>query len=210
MAMTYTTLVNDVKRYADRTDSPFVDQIPRLIANAEFRIATEVHALGFRKFVAFTINAGDYTLDKPANWRETVTFNIGTGVGNATRKFLLYRSYEYVRTFWPNSDNRGVPRYYSDYDYQHLLIAPSADAAYPAELVYHEKPLPLSASNEQNWTTRYAPQLILYASLLEAQPFLMRPERTAEFQQMYDRASAAIMGEEKRRAMDESTSRKDK
>lgn len=208
-AMTYSSLVGDVQVYADRNDDPFVNQIPRLIALAEFRIATEVHALGYRKFVSFTIPQGTYVVAKPADWRETVDLNIGTGTDNASRKFLLNRSYEYCRVFWPNSDLQGSPRYFSDYDFNHFLIVATPDADYPAELSYHQKPLPLDSTNQQNWTTMFAPQLILYATLLEAQPFLMRPERTQEFQSLYDRAAAAIMGEEKRRTTDASTQRKD-
>jgi len=207
--MTYSSLVEDIKVYADRNDSPFIDQIPRLIALAEFRIATEVHALGYRKFVTFDLLAGQSVFAKPTNWRETVNLNIGTGTDSNSRKFLLYRGYEYIRTYWPDSNNQGIPRYYSDYDAQHILVAPTPALTYPAELAYHEKPLPLSSSNEQNWTTNYAPMLILYATLLEAQPFLMKPDMLSIWQGLYDRAVAAVMGEEKRRAVDASTQRKD-
>lgn len=208
-AMTYSSLVQDIKVYADRTDDPFVNQIPRLIALAEFRIATEVHSLGYRKFAAFTLSQGQYVVAKPANWRESVDLNVGIGEGNASRKFLRYRSYEYCRAFWPDSDNQGEPRFYADYDFNHFLIVPTPDGEYPAELAYHEKPLPLDSTNQENWTTQYAPQLILYATLLEAQPFLMRPDNLPVWQGLYDRAAAAVMGEEKRRLTDSSNQRKD-
>lgn len=208
-AMTYSSLVEDIKVYADRTDDPFVNQIPRLIALAEFRIATEVHALGYRKFVTFDLTPGVSVYAKPSDWRESVNINIGTGSSSNNRKFLLYRGYEYCRRFWPNSDNRGEPRFYSDYDFSHILVTPTPDAVYPAEWAFHEKPLPLSPSNEQNWTTTYAPMLILYATLLEAQPFLMRPDIMSTWQGLYDRAVAAISQEEVRRKTDSSTIRKD-
>lgn len=209
-AMTYSSLVEDIKVYADRNDDPFVNQIPRLIALAEFRIATEVHALGYRKFVTFDLIAGQSVYAKPADWRESVNINIGIGTSGNSRKFLLYRGYEYLRTFWPNSDNLAEPRFYSDYDFNHIIVAPTPNATFPAEWCFHEKPLPLSPSNEQNWTTNFCPMLILYATLLEAQPFLMRPERTAEFQALYQRAVDSIMNEERRRIVDESTMRRDK
>lgn len=208
--MTFSSLTNDIEQYADRHDDPFVSQIPSLIRLAENRIATEVHALGYRKFVTTNLVASQPILDKPATWRETVSFRIGVGTNQLTGRFLLYRGYEYLRTYWRDASVTGVPRYYSDYDFEHYLIAPTPDQAYPAEIVYHERPIPLSEENQQNWTTKFAPQLILYASLLEAQPFLFKPERTAEFQALYDRAAGAIMNEEKRRLIDDSTSRKDK
>ncbi len=208
--MTYDSLVQDIERYADRTDEPFLSQIPRFIALAENRIATEIHALGYRRFVTGNLTSGEPFLEKPGTWRETISFSIGIGTGNATRKYLRNRGFEYLRVYWPNATLTGEPRFYSDADFDRYLIAPTPDANYPFELVYHERPFPLSEENQQNWTTKHAPQLILYATLLEAQPFLMRPERTQEFQALFDRASAAIMNEDRRRLLDDTVSRKDK
>jgi hypothetical protein len=206
--MTYNSLLEDVKNYVDRTDPPFVDQIPSLITLAENRIATEIHALGYKKFVTVSLEAGITILSKPTTWRETVSFAIGVGEGNRSHKYLLYRGYQYCRTYWKDSTKLDEPRFYSDYDFDHWLIVPTPDFDYPAEIEFHERPLPLSEENQQNWSTMFAPQLILYATLLEAQPFLMRPERTVEFQQLYQRSADAIMNEEKRRLIDDSTSRK--
>ncbi len=209
---TYTSLSEDIRVYADRRDTPFITQIPRLISLAEQRIAKEVHGLGYKRFVTnltdFTL--GTYVLAKPAGWRETVSIAVGSGTGNVTHKFLKYRSYEYCRVFWPDTAATGVPRFYSDYDYEHYFIVPSTDALRPVEISYHERPIELSATNPENWTTRYAPDLILYATLLEVQSFLHRPDRIQEFQSLYDRAAAAISGEEQRRLTDETTARKDK
>ena len=74
--------------------------------------------------------------------------------------------------------------------------------AYQFELQYYELPEPLSAVNQTNWTTQYAPQLILFASLLESMPFLKLPERIPEFQALYDRALAAVTKEDQLRAID--------
>jgi hypothetical protein len=70
---------------------------------------------------------------------------------------------------------------------------------YDFELAYYERPEPLSDTNQTNWLTQYAPQLLLYGSLLEAQPFLKRPERVAEFQALYDRALQGVSQESSRR-----------
>jgi hypothetical protein len=95
----------------------------------------------------------------------------------------------------------GVPRYFADYDYEHFFIAPTPDIAYPFELSYYERPTPLSPSMQTNWTTQYAPQLLLYASLLEAMPFLKTGERMAEFQALYDRALQGVMKEDQERVL---------
>jgi hypothetical protein len=74
-------------------------------------------------------------------------------------------------------------------------------------LTYYERPQPLDDTNQTNWTTRYAPQALLYASLLEAQPFLKQSERIAEFQGLYDRAVGILSSEDTRRQSDSSARR---
>ena len=191
--MTYDSLVLDLQNYAERSDDPFVEQIPSFIALAENRIASEAHGLGFLQVVTTTLNSA--TLPKPNRWRETKSFSI-TASGSIV--FLQSRSYQYCRAFNPTNAT-GVPRYYSDEDYEHWFIAPVPAAVYPVEVQYHERPEPLSEDNQTSWTTQYAPQILLYATLLEAQPFLKLPERVQEFQAMYDRALIALLKEDERR-----------
>lgn len=201
-ALTYSSLVSDVQLYAERTDSPFVDQIPRFIMMAENRLASEVRGLGLQKYVTGTITgtiAGSpVILDKPARWRETISFRI-TGPTGTNEGFLQERTYDYCRAFCPDALVTGTPRYYADYEYEHYLIVPTPATDYGFELAYYERPEPLSASNQTNWITQYAPQLLLYATLLEAQPFLKRPERIQEFQGLYDRALQGVAQESSRR-----------
>ena len=188
-SMTYDSLVQDVEDYAERHDSTFLNQIPRFIMMAENRIASECRGLGFVKFATGNLTQGDPKLAKPARWRETASLTIT--VSNQ-RVFLKERAYTYCRAYWPNEALTDVPVYYADYGYEHLLLAPTPNSAYALELSYHERPEPLSAANQVSWTTQYAPQLLLFGALLEAQPFLKRPERVAEFQTLFDRAKAAV------------------
>lgn len=194
--MTYASLKADIQNYAERNDDPFVAQIPSFIDMAENRLAIEVKPLGFLRVVTGDINST--TLAKPARWRRTKSFAV-TDAGE--RSFVFERSYEYCRSY--NPDNlTGKPRYYADYDYEHFFIAPNPDKTYPFELLYYERPNPLSDTVQTNWTTQYAPQLLLYAALMEAQPFLKMSERIAEFQALYDRALQALVKEDQSRSID--------
>lgn len=193
---TYSQLVEDVKQYAERFDAPFVTQIPRFIALAENRIAAEVRGLGYVRYASGSFNVADAVIEKPSRWRETSSWFY---IKNGSVVFLKQRGYSYVRSYWPDLSQTGDPEYYSDYDYEHLLVVPTPAEPLTFELAYFERPLPLSESNQTNWTTQYAPQLLLYASLLEAQPFLKRSDRIAEFQGLFDRAAAAVSNEAQRR-----------
>ena len=195
--MTYGSLVQDIQTYAERADQPFLDQIPRFIMLAENRIASEVRGLGYVRFVNGSFTPSNGVVAKPSRWRESAHFFLTDPTMGF--KSLKSRSYTFCRSYWPTASNTGTPEYYCDYGYEHILVVPTPNTDLDFEWGYYERPTPLSEDNQTNWTTQYAPQLLLYGSLLEAQPFLKRPERTKEFQELFDRASAAITNEAQRR-----------
>lgn len=212
--MTFTTLQQDVRRYLERgssyaSDPVVYEQIPRLINLAERRIARELKVQGLINVVTGTLTVGQSVYSKPDRWRDTVSINIGTGTQNNTRKVLFTRAYEYLLSYWPDRTATDQPLFYSDYDYDHWLIAPTPDAPYPFEILYYELPPLLDDEVQTNWLTEYAPQLILYGTLLEATPFLKNDERIGVWQQMYDRAAAMLNGEDLAKILDRSAVRKE-
>lgn len=212
--MTFDTLKQDVQRYLERgstaaSDPIVFEQIPRLINLAERRIARELKVQGFINVVTSTLNSGQSVYDKPDRWRDTVSVNIGTGPNSTRRKTLFTRDYEYARSYWPDESQTDEPIFYSDYDYSHWLIAPTPDAEYPVEILYYELPPLLDDTAQTNWLTEYAPQLLLYGTLLEATPFLKNDERVPVWQQYYDRAAAMLNGEDLAKILDRSAVRKE-
>lgn len=212
--MTFTTLQQDVRRYLERgatyaSDPVVYEQIPRLINLAERRIARELKVQGFINVVTGTFSAGQAVYSKPDRWRDTVSVNIGTGANNNNRKVLFTRDYEYLLSYWPNRTETEEPIFYADYDYDHWLIAPTPDAEYPFEILYYELPPLLDDVVQTNWLTEYAPQLLLYGTLLEATPFLKNDERINVWQSMYDRAAAMLNGEDLAKILDRSAVRKE-
>ena len=204
---TFTTLQQDMRRYLERgatlaSDAVVYEQIPRLINLAERRIARELKVQGFINVVTGTMSVGLSVYDKPDRWRDTISINIGTGANNDTRQFLFTRGYEYLRSYWPDSTQTGTPQFYGDYDYSHWLVAPTPDAEYPFEVLYYELPPLLSDEVQTNWITEYAPELLLYASLLEATPFLKNDERMPMWQSNYDRIIEVLKTENVTRGAD--------
>jgi hypothetical protein len=209
---TFASLQTDLRRYLERgftmaSDEIVYEQLPRLINLAERRIARELKVQGLINVVTSTFQPGLAVYPKPDRWRTTVSFNFGQGTNNSQYTQLWPRSYEYIRSYWPDREQTGVPVFYADYDYTNWIVSPTPDAAYPFEvLVYQLTPL-LDDTNQSNWLTEYAPQLLLYASLLEATPFLKNDERIGVWQQMYDRAAQALNGEDLSKILDRSAKR---
>jgi hypothetical protein len=206
-SMTFSSLLEDLRRYLERgfteqSDPIVFDQLPRLVALAERRIATELKLQGFIRAMNFTLPAGVAVIKKPDRWRDTISVT-------ANGRPIFTRSYDYLRSYWPDESQTGEVQFYADYDYSHWLFAGTPAVDTPMEVLYYELPQPLDNDSQQNWLTDYAPNLILYASLLEATPFLKNDERVQMWQAMYDRAAQSAAGQDVQRIIDRSAVRTD-
>jgi len=200
--MTYDSLVNDISTYLERNDTATLEKIPQFIMFAEQVLASEIRFLGNLTVADGAMTANNPILDKPARWRKTVSFNV-TVAGERVPVFL--RKYEYVREYWPDDTQTGVPAFYCDYDYTHWLVAPTPASAYTFQVLYYERNQPLDSANQSNWFTQYAPQALLYGALLQAMPFLKNDERIPVWQAMYDKAIALLKQEDLTRVGDRQT-----
>lgn len=211
-SMTFTSLQSDIRNYLERggaTDPIVYEQIPRLITLAERRISRELKIQGFQAVVNTTMQAGLAVYAKPDRWRDTISINIGTGASNNVHTPVYTRAYEYVRQYWPDETETGQPEFYADYDYQHWIFAPTPDAAYPVEILYYELPPLLDDANQTNWLSEFAPNVLLYGSLVEATPFVKDDQRVQLWQSYYDRALSALNGEDLQKILDRSATRQE-
>lgn len=204
--MTYNSLVNDIETYLERTDQATIDKIPQFIMLAEQVIAAELKFLGNLTVAESTMVTGDPIIAKPARWRKTVSMNVTV---NGEKFPVLLRKYEYLREYWPDATDQSVPKFYCDYDYTHWLVAPTPAAAYSFEVLYYERVQPLDSTNQSNWFTEYAPQALLYGSLLQAMPFLKNDERIGMWQSQYQQIMNVLKTEDVTRIGDRQTVARD-
>lgn len=191
-SMTFTSLQGDMRKYLERGypgDTEVIEQIPRLITLAERSLARAIKVQGFLVPYITTLTANISVYAKPARWRETVSMNIGTNAaltaaGN-NRRFIVPRSYEYCRVYWPNSDATDTPLFYADYDFDHWLLVPTPVASFNWEVMIYQIPPLLGDDNQTNWLTDYAPNALLYRALIEASPFLKNDQRIQTWQGLY-------------------------
>ena len=203
-AMTYNSLVADLEAYLQRTDSLVVNQIPQFINLAQIRIPRELKLLGFRAEVTGNFDGTAQSsgiMQKPSDWRKTIAFYVATTsgalslTGNAHTP-VYERDYDYIRTVYPNPTVQGTPRFYGDADYNHWLIQPSPNIGAAYKIPYYSTLTLLDATTQTNWLTVNAPDLLLYACLLEAIPFLKVDERIPTWQGYYNAAKQALIMQE--------------
>ena len=108
---------------------------------------------------------------------------------------IFLRKYEYLKNYAPDPTVKGTPVYYADTDYEHWYLAPTPDVAYSFEVLFYERIAPLSSTNQTNWLTQYAPNAMLYGTLLQAMTFLKNDNRVI-FQQKFDAAITSLKAED--------------
>lgn len=183
MATTYTTLLAEAASYLGRADLTAL--IPGFVQFAQARINREVRAREMQTTnAAFSINAEYVNL--PTDLLQVKSFYITTGV----RSVIEPADSGAMTTDYTTS---GRPRWFSVEGTQ-FRFSPIPDATYTATLIYFAKPATLVASSQETNTLfpTVAPDLYLYATLLEAEPFIMNDPRIAVWSAAYDRGVANL------------------
>ena len=197
--MTYDSLTENIQSYLERTDTATLEKIPLFIMLAEQVIASEIKFLGNLTVNTAFMVQGTNIIPKPARWHKTVSMNV---LVDGQKQPVLLRKYEYLREYWPDATLQDIPKFYADYDYTHWLVAPTPDAAYSFEVLYYQRLQPLDSANQTNWMTEYAPQALLYGSLLQAMPFLKNDERIPMWQAQYQAIMQTLKAEDQQRLAD--------
>jgi hypothetical protein len=198
--LTYDSLTTAVEQYLERNDAATIARIPTFITLCEFEIAQQIKTLGQQQVVTSTMTANNSIIQKPARWRKTVSMNVTV---NGTKSPVFVRKYEYLQNYSATAST-GQPLYYGDYDYDHWLVSPTPDIAYPFEVLFYERIAPLSSDNQTNWITQNAPNAMLFGTLLQAMPFLKNDQRQI-FQQKYTEAMTVLKTEDALRTGDRQT-----
>lgn len=208
--MTFNSLFKQVKDYLDRTDTSTLAEIPNFIYQAEQRICRESKSIGLESYVTGLFIPGVCVYQKPARWRRNIAMNYGipnvVGLGDV-RKQIMLRGYDYIVNYWKDRTETGAPEFYSDYGYNNYLIAPTPDQAYYYEFSYLELPEPITENNQTNWLTDFAPDVLLYATLLEAIPYLKDDERVPMWEAKYQSAMSSLNGQDDMRLTDRANDR---
>lgn len=197
--LTYDSLVSTVKQYLERKDAAVVDAIPTFITLAEFEIAQQIKTLGQIEVAASVMQINNPVIPKPARWRKTVSMSV---TENGEKKPVFLRKYEYLTNYNAESSN-GLPLYYGDYDADNWYVSPAPDQAYPFEVLIYQRLKPLSSTNQTNWITNNAPNVMLFGTLMQAVIYLKDDQRQI-FQQKYDAGLAALKAEDVARVGDRS------
>jgi len=181
---TYAELQTTIAGYLARSD--LTTQIPDFIRLAETRLRRDLRIRQMLSTTTLTCTSGTATVTIPSDFLEVKDFVV---TGNP----VMPLNYESPSLFSRNSRSMdaGKPLNYTVLATT-FKLAPIPDSNYTLSLVYSIAPPFLSTSNTSNTFLTVCPDLLLYASLLEAEPYLMNDARINTWGTMFDRAMSSL------------------
>ena len=173
--MTYAELVQKIRDYTEVDSNVLTSTIvDGFIENAEFRILRDVDSDNNRRYATADLVADQRFIDTPDNLLVVRSAQIVNGGSGGTRNFLEYRDVSYMSEY--NSTGvTGEPKYYSMWDQNTIVLAPTPNSAYQIQLNYILKDQGLSSTNTTTYLSQNFPNGLLYACLVEAFSFLKGP-----------------------------------
>ena len=185
--MTYDELKTKIRDYTEVGSTVLSDTIINgIIEDAEFRIFRDVDSDNNRKYASANLVLNTRFIDTPDNLLIVRSAQIVDSDGTASadnRDFLQYRDTNFMSEYNPKGET-GVPKYYSYWDENTLVFAPTPDATYTIQINYILKTLGLSSTNTTTYLSQKFPNGLLYACLVEAYGFLKGP---VDMLQLYDK-----------------------
>ena len=194
---TYSNLTTDIRNYTEvSSDVLTTAVINRFIEDAEFRIYQELPMDSQRFVQEGTLSTDNNTINAPdgALFIRGVEVFDSTANSNGTGTWLEKKDQTYLSEYVDRltgtegdltaQDVTGFPKYYAMFGGATgtgsttsggLYLAPTPDAAYIFRIYYNKMPDGLSSSTATTYLSKYFPQGLLYACLVEAFGYLKGP-----------------------------------
>lgn len=184
---TYDELVTAVGSWIKRSD--LTASIPDFVRMGELRIYRDLRIRAMETALNSAIASGVVVV--PSGYVAMKHAYIdGTPVQKLQRKDA-----EWVYQNYPVRSTSGQPKFFAR-EADNFIFGPYPDDGYTVKGIYYKRLASLGASNQTNWFTENAPDLLLWAALVEAEPFVMNDARTALWAGKYETTKERIQRED--------------
>jgi hypothetical protein len=167
----YSTLQTAVSNWLDRDD--LSDRIPEFISLAEATFNRVLRIRAMETTLADTTPSGSKEDPLPTGYLQLREIHLTT----SPIVSLAYITPEIMYRIRSGSIS-GKPTNYTILG-DNILFGPTPDGAYDYSITYYKAFIALSDVAPTNWLILNAPDLYLYGTLLQAEPFLMNDARVA-------------------------------
>jgi hypothetical protein len=189
----YSALVTLIQDYCESTESSFVSNIPTFVQLAEERIYNSVQIPAIRKNVTGTMTINLQYFQLPSDWLSTFSLAV-IDPTTGDYEYLLNKDVNFIRASYPPPNSYGKPKYYAIWNNASMILGPTPDLAYTAELHYYYYPASIVTAGT-SWVGDNFETVLLYGSLREAYTYL---KGEADMMQYYDQKYQEAVAQLKR------------
>lgn len=186
--MNYAELCTNI---ADICENSFtVDEFAMFTKQAEQKIYNTVQIANLRKNVTGTTSANNKYLSAPNDFLSV--YSLAIVKANGAYEYLLNKDVNFIRQAYPTPTSTGLPKYYAifgpnsnDVTELSLILGPTPDAAYTAELHYFYYPESIVTAGT-SWLGDNFDSALLNGALIEAIRFIKgEPDVVALYEKLY-------------------------
>jgi len=177
--MTYDELVTNIRNYTEVDANVFTNAvINTFILMTENRILRDIDLDVFKLEATANLTSGNKFLTTPS---DILTHRYMMITSGTNQIFLDFRDTSFMKEYWANGAQTGIPKYYSVWDQNTFYVAPTPASSYVVELGYIYKPAQLSSTNITTWVSINAPEALLYGCLVQAYSYTKGPPDMISF-----------------------------
>lgn len=201
--MNYSELLTNVRNYTEVDSNVLSNSVINVfITNVQNKIAREIDLDEQRRYATTTSTANNAFIDvsgPEGGFRFARSLQIVGSDG--TRTYLEQRDQTFMDEYSPKrseTTGTGQPKYWANWDYKTLMLAPTPDQVYELEMAYIEEPQELDTSNASSttWISENAPEVLLYGVLAETFSYLKNPQDMQLYDAKYSQALQALATEQ--------------
>ncbi len=182
----WTTLKTEVASWLHReSDSSIATLVPTLIQFGEARIYRDLRVRAMETSLSSAISSG--VIAVPTGYVE-MKFAY---VNSSPVQKLERKDAEWIYYNYPTRSSDGTPKFFAR-EAENFIFGPYPDSTYTIKGVYYKRLTALSASNETNWFITDAPELLLWAALCEAAPWIGDDARIGLWEKKYEQTRVRV------------------
>jgi hypothetical protein len=186
---TYSDIKTSVENWLKRSDLDAY--IPDLITLGEMRIYRDLRIRAMEAALNTAISSG--VLAVPSGYVAMKHAYVDA----SPVQWLERKTAEWIYQNYPTRSADASPKYFAR-EAENFIFGPYPDSGYTIKGVYYKQLDALSDSNTTNWFTTNAPDLLLWAALCEAEPFMKNDARVALWESKYEAVKSRVQSADDR------------
>ena len=178
--MNYADLKTNIQDICETTFTD--DELALFTQQAEQKIYNTVQIPALRKNQTGTLTSSNQYLTLPTDFLWSYSLAI---VSSSEYIYLLNKDVNFIREAYPNSATTGVPKHYAYFTDTSLIVGPTPNASFDAELHYGYYPESIVTAST-SWLGNDFDSALLNGALVEAIRFMKgEADMVALYQKMY-------------------------